>query len=51
MSGRYWSFHRWMNDEEYTAKTRYDRLVLIKQFFKWAARTNLIPKNPIVRQT
>lgn len=44
---RYWAFHRWMADQGYGAKTRYDRLVLVKQLFKWAARTQAIQRNPI----
>jgi integrase len=43
----YWAFHRWMLDEGFSHKTRYDRLIVVKQMFKWAARTGLIPTNPL----
>src|SRR5688572_8187761 len=31
---RYWAFHRWMVDTGLSDKTRYDRLIIIKQAFK-----------------
>ncbi len=40
----FWSYNRAMTEEGRTAKTCYDRLVLIKQAFKWAARQRLIPE-------
>ena len=43
----YWAFHRWMLDEGFSDKTRYDRMIIVKQAFKWAARTKLIAENPI----
>lgn len=44
---RYWAYHRWMTDGGYSAKTRYDRLVTVKQLFKWAARAQVLQRNPI----
>jgi integrase len=44
---RYWCFHRWMAEAGFSDKTRYDRLLVIKQAFKWAARNNLVAHNPI----
>jgi integrase len=44
---KYWAFHRWMLDAGLSDKTRYDRLIIIKQAFKWAARNNIIAQNPI----
>jgi integrase len=43
----FWAFNGWMEQNGATEKTRYDRLVLIKQAFKWAAREKLIPENPL----
>ncbi len=37
-----------MLDEGLSDKTRYDRMIVIKQAFKWAARTKLIAENPIL---
>ena len=34
-------------DDGFSAKTRSDRAIVIKQLFKWAARQKLIPTNPI----
>jgi integrase len=36
-----------MVEAKLSDKTRYDRLIIVKQAFKWAARTNLIAHNPI----
>jgi hypothetical protein len=44
---RYWAFHRWMIDDGFSHKTRYDRLIVLKQMFKWAARTRLISDDPL----
>jgi integrase len=41
----FWAFNGWMAERGHSEKTRYDRLVLIKQAFKYAAREKLIPEN------
>jgi integrase len=43
----FWAFNGWMKVHGASDKTRYDRLVLVKQAFKWAAREKLIPENPL----
>jgi len=43
----FWRWHKSMMDEGYSAKTRADRAVIVKQVFKWAARARLIPSNPL----
>ena len=40
----FWAYSRAMTEQGLTEKTRYDRLVLIKQAFKFAARQRLIPE-------
>jgi integrase len=44
---RYWAFNRWMVEGGLSDKTRYDRLLILKQAFKWAIRNRLIENNPI----
>jgi integrase len=44
---QYWAFHRWMAEAGLSDKTRYDRLLVLKQAFKWAFRIGLIEHNPI----
>ena len=43
----FWGFNRKMAADRLADKTRYDRLVIVKQLFKWAARTKLIATNPL----
>lgn len=43
----FWAFNQVMTDAELSAKTRYDRLVIVKQCFKYAWRTKLIATNPL----
>lgn len=43
----FWAFNNAMAKRKLVEKTRYDNLVIIKQMFKWAARTELIAKNPV----
>jgi len=41
----FWSFIQWLRDQNKSTKTIYDRAILIKQAFKWAAKERLIPEN------
>ncbi len=41
----FWTFNGWMRDQGHSEKTRYDRLVLVKQAFKYAAKEKMIPEN------
>jgi integrase len=43
----YWAFHAWMIEHGLSQKTRYDRLIVVKQLFKWAAGTKLLNGNPL----
>lgn len=43
--GSFWAFNRAMIDDGLSEKTRYDRLVIIKQLFKWATRARRIGTN------
>lgn len=43
----FWAFNQYMTDTELSAKTRYDRLVIVKQCFKYTCRTKLIATNPL----
>lgn len=43
----FWQWHQTLINDGYSEKTRYDRAILIKQVFKWAARVRLIPSNPL----
>lgn len=45
----FWRWHQALIDDGYSEKTRYDRAVIIKQVFKWAAKVRLIPSNPLDR--
>lgn len=36
-----------MLDHDLSHKTRYDRLIVVKQLFKWAARNRLVETNPL----
>jgi integrase len=42
-----WAFHRKMVDDELAPKTCYVNLTIVKQLFRWAARTRLIWFNPL----
>lgn len=42
-----WGFNNKMAEDGLAEKTRYDRLVIVKQLFKWAARTKLIATNAL----
>ena len=41
----FWSFVQWLRNQKKGDKTIYDRAILIKQAFKWAATEKLIPEN------
>ena len=41
----FWKFVKWLRDQKKGDKTVYDRAMLIKQTFKWAAAEKLIPEN------
>lgn len=43
----FWAFNQHMTEAGLSAKTRYDRLVIVKQCFKYAHRTKLIATNPL----
>ena len=43
----FWGFNSKMAADGLADKTRYDRLVIVKQLYKWAARTKLIATNPL----
>lgn len=38
----FWAFSQYMTDTDLSAKTRCDRLLIVKQCFKYARRTKLI---------
>ena len=44
----FWQFNQHMTDAKLAEPTRYDRLIIVKQLFKWAARTNQISANPLL---
>ncbi|MFA9478031.1 tyrosine-type recombinase/integrase [Phycisphaerales bacterium AB-hyl4] len=44
----FWRYNRWLADNGASEKTRYDRLILIKQAFKWAHKQKLLAENPLV---
>jgi integrase len=44
----FWAFNQVMVNQDLSEKTRYDRLVIVKQLFKWSARNHLIAVNPLV---
>ncbi len=47
LEGDFWTIRKFLIEEEKVGeKTAYDRLVVIKQMFKWAHRQNLIGSNP-----
>lgn len=43
----FWAFSKFMTDAGLAETTRYDRLIIVKQFFKWAAKAHRIPLNPV----
>ena len=43
----FWAWHKALIDDGFSVKTRSDRAIIIKQMFKWGARTKLIPTNPV----
>ena len=43
---RFWAFNRAMINGGLSEKTRYDRLIIVKQLFKWAYRARRIGTNP-----
>jgi len=47
----FWAFHQTMVDRGLAPKTRYGDLTVVKQLFKWAARTRRIPYNPLADAT
>ncbi len=48
----FWSFNKWMSDKGLSQKTRYDRLVIVKQLFKWACgKVKLLAQNPFVGES
>ncbi len=42
----FWAFNRAMIADGLSEKTRYDRLIIVKQLFKWAHRARRIGVNP-----
>ncbi len=42
----FWAFNRAMINDSLSEKTRYDRLIIVKQLFKWAHRMRRIGANP-----
>ncbi len=42
----FWAFNRKMINDNLSEKTRYDRLIIVKQLFKWAHRARRIGTNP-----
>jgi hypothetical protein len=45
--GMFWQFRKVMVDQKLAEGTIYDRLIIIKQLFRWAAKSNRIIRNPI----
>jgi integrase len=45
----FWQWHRAMIDDGCSAKTRADRMTIVKQAFKWAAYEKLIAIDPLAR--
>jgi integrase len=43
----FWNWHKSMIDDGFSAKTRADRAVVVKQLFKWATKHKHISSNPI----
>jgi hypothetical protein len=41
----FWSYNTWLTETGRSEKTRFDRVMLVKQAFKFAARMRLIPEN------
>lgn len=44
----FWAFNQKMVKDELAAKTRADRLTIVKQLFKWAQRSGKLLVNPLV---
>jgi integrase len=48
----FWAFNGWMEKEKLGKKTCADRLIIVKQLFKWAAgRGQLIARNPVAEES
>jgi len=43
----FWQYRKFLADAELSDCTIYDRLILVKQFFKWAAKSGKIIVNPV----
>jgi integrase len=43
----FWSWHRSLIDDGFSAKTRFDRAIVVKQLFKWAAKQKMLQTNPV----
>lgn len=43
----FWAYSKWLTEQGCSRKTQYDRLIIIKQLFRWAAKFKMIGANPV----